>query len=67
MITMKTVTVFIPSSSCNMRISNRRNSSLSSSRRRRSLGNLHCRRGTKPGKLCLKMGFLTVFYWIEKE
>jgi hypothetical protein len=56
------------SSSCNMRISNRRNSSLSSRRRsagnlplssrcnkysslcnRRSPGNLHCRRGTRPG------------------
>jgi hypothetical protein len=59
------------SSSCNMRISNRRNSNLSSSRRRsacnvllsnrcnkysrlcnkRSPGNLHCRRGTRPGNL----------------
>jgi hypothetical protein len=67
------------SSSCNMRISNRRNSSLSSRRRsagnlalssrcnkyhnlynRRSPGNLHCRRGTRPGNLCLKMRFLTV-------
>jgi hypothetical protein len=67
------------SSSCNLRIINRRNSSLSSSRRsagnlplrsrcskyislcnRRSLGNLHCRRGTMPGNLCLKMRFLTV-------
>jgi hypothetical protein len=56
------------SSICNMRISNRRNSSLSSRRRsagnlplssrcnkynslynRRSPGNLHCRRGTRPG------------------
>jgi hypothetical protein len=58
------------SSSCNMRISNRRNNNLFSSRRRsagnlptttasansrRSLGNLHCRRGTRPGYLCLKM------------
>jgi hypothetical protein len=62
-----------------MRISNRRNSSLSSSRssasnlslssicnkynslcNRRSLGNLHCRRGTRPGNLCLNMIFLTV-------
>jgi hypothetical protein len=67
------------SSSCNMRISNIQNSSLSSRRRsagnlplssrcnkysslynRRSLGNLHCRRGTRPGNLCLKMRFLTV-------
>jgi hypothetical protein len=63
------------SSSSNMRISNRRNSSLFSRRRRsvgnlplssrcnkyrspcnkRSPGNLHCRRGTMPGNLCLKM------------
>jgi hypothetical protein len=68
------------SSSCNVRINNRRNSSLSSSRRRsagnlplssrcnkynslynrRSPGNLHCRRGTGPGNLCLKTRFLTV-------
>jgi hypothetical protein len=68
------------SSSCNMRISNIRNSSLSSSSRRsadnlplssrcnkysslcnrRSPGNLHCRRGTKPGNLCLNMRFITV-------
>jgi hypothetical protein len=68
------------SSSCNMRISNRQNSSLSSSRRRsagnlplssrcnkysslcnrRSPGILHCRMGTRPGNLCLKMRFLTV-------
>jgi hypothetical protein len=67
------------SSSCNMRISNRRNNSLSSRRRsagnlplssrcnkynslcnRRSPGNLHCKRGTRPGNLCLKMRFLTV-------
>jgi hypothetical protein len=68
------------SSSCNMRISNRRNSSLSNSRRRsegnlplssrcnkynslcnrRIPGNLHCRRGNRPGNLCLKMRFLTV-------
>jgi hypothetical protein len=27
---------------------------------RRSPGNLHCRRGTRPGNLCLKMRFLTV-------
>jgi hypothetical protein len=27
---------------------------------RRSPGNLHCRRGTGPGNLCLKMRFLTV-------
>jgi hypothetical protein len=67
-------------SSCNMRIRNRRNNSLSSSRRRsagnlplcsrcnkyNSLcnrtnpGNLHCRRGTRPGNLCLKMRFLNV-------
>jgi hypothetical protein len=63
------------SSSSNMRISNRRNSSLFSRRRRsvgnlplssrcnkyrspcnkRSPGNIHCRRGTMPGNLCLKM------------
>jgi hypothetical protein len=63
-----------------MSISNRRNNSLSSSRRRsgsnlpissrgnkynnlcnrRSPSNLHCRRGTRPGNLCLKMRFLTV-------
>jgi hypothetical protein len=63
-----------------MRISNRRNSILSSSRRRsagnlplssrwnkynnlcnrRSQGNIHCRRGTRPGNLYLKMRFLTV-------
>jgi hypothetical protein len=67
------------SSCCNMRISNRRNSSLPSRRRsagnlplscrcnkynslcnRRSPGNLHCRRGTRPGNLFLKMRFLTV-------
>jgi hypothetical protein len=67
------------SSSCNKRISNRRNSSLSSRRRsagnlplsskcnkynslcnRRSPGNLHCRRGNRPGNLYLKMRFLTV-------
>jgi hypothetical protein len=68
------------SSSCNMRISNRRNSSLSSSRRRsagnlplssrckkyrslcnrRNSGNLHCRRGTRLGNLCLNMRFLTM-------
>jgi hypothetical protein len=67
------------SSSCNMGIRNRRNSSLSSKRRiagnlplssrcnkyssfcnRRSPGNLHYRRGTGPGNLCLKMRFLTV-------
>jgi hypothetical protein len=27
---------------------------------RRSLGNLHCRRGTRPENLCLKMKFLTI-------
>jgi hypothetical protein len=63
-----------------MRISNKRNSGLSSSRRRstgnlplssrcnkynslynrRSPGNIHCRRGTRAGNLCLKMRFLTV-------
>jgi hypothetical protein len=63
-----------------MRISNRRNSNLSNSRRRsagnlplssrcnmynslcnrRSPDNLHFRRGTRPGNLCLKMRFLTV-------
>jgi hypothetical protein len=67
-------------SSCNKRISNRRNNSLSHSRRRsadnlplssrcnkynslcnrRNPDNLHCRRGTRPGNLCLKMRFLTV-------
>jgi hypothetical protein len=75
------------SSSCNMRIGNRRNSSLSSSRRRsagnlplssrcnkysslcnrRSPGNLHCRRGTRPGNLCLKMRFLTVLLGQNKN
>jgi hypothetical protein len=29
-------------------------------RRRRILGNIHCRRGTRPGNLYLKMRFLTV-------
>jgi hypothetical protein len=68
------------SSSNNMRISNKRNNSLysSSSRsasnlplnsrcnkynslyNRRNPGNLHCRTGTRPGNLCLKMRFLTV-------
>jgi hypothetical protein len=68
------------SSSCNMRISNRRNSSPSSSKRRsacnlplssrcnkysrlcnkRIPGNLHCRRVTGTGNICLKMRFLTV-------
>jgi hypothetical protein len=67
------------SNNCNMKISNRRNSSLSSRRRsagnlplsnrcnkynnlcnRRSPSNLHFRRGTRTGKLCLKMRFLTV-------
>jgi hypothetical protein len=68
------------SSSCYMRISNIRNNSLSSSRtrsagnlplssrcnkyssiyNRRSPGNLHCTRGTRPVNLCLKMRFLTV-------
>jgi hypothetical protein len=67
------------SSSCNMRISNKRNNNLSSRRRsagnlplssrcnkysslcnRRSPGNLHYRRGTRPGNLCLKMRLLTV-------
>jgi hypothetical protein len=62
-----------------MRISNRQNNSLSSSRRsagnlpissrckkynslcnRRSPDNLHCRRGTRPGNLCLNMRFLIV-------
>jgi hypothetical protein len=63
-----------------MRIIYRRNSSLSSSRKRsagnlplssrcvkyislynrRSLGNLHCRRGTRLGNLYLKMRLLTV-------
>jgi hypothetical protein len=65
---------------CNMRIRNRRNNSLSNSSRRsagnlplssrcnkysslynrRSPGNLHNRRGTRPGNLCLKMRFLIV-------
>jgi hypothetical protein len=68
------------SSNCNKRISNTPNISLSSSSRRsagnlplssrcnkynnlcnrRSPGNLHCRRGTRPKNLCLKMRFLTV-------
>jgi hypothetical protein len=67
------------SSSCDMRISNRRNNSLSSSKRstcnlplssrcnkysrlcnKRIPGNLHCRRGTGTGNLCLKMRFLTL-------
>jgi hypothetical protein len=62
-----------------MRISNRRNSSLSSRRRSasnlplssrfnkysslcnmRSPGNLHCRRGARPGNLYLKIRFLIV-------
>jgi hypothetical protein len=62
-----------------MRLSNRRNNSLSSRRRstgnpplssrcnkynslcnRRSPGNLHYRRGTRPGNLYLTMRFLTV-------
>jgi hypothetical protein len=63
-----------------MRISNRRNNSLSSRKRRsagnlplsrrcnkysslcnrRNPGNLHCRRGTGPGNLYLKMRFLIV-------
>jgi hypothetical protein len=66
-------------SSCNMRISNRRNNSLSRWRRsignlplssrcnkysslcnRRSPDNLHYRRGTRPGNLCLNMRFLIV-------
>jgi hypothetical protein len=75
------------SSSCNMRISNRRNSNLSSSRRRsagnlplssrcnkysslcnrRNPGNLHCRRGARPGKLCVKMRFLTVLMGQNKN
>jgi hypothetical protein len=75
------------SSSCNMRISNIRSSSLSSSRRRsagnlplssrcnkynslcnrRSPGNLHYRRGTRPGNLCLKMRFLTVLLGQNKN
>jgi hypothetical protein len=69
------------SSNCDMRISNKQNSNLSSSssrrtdnlslsswcnmynslcNRRRSPCNLHCRKGTKPGNLCLNMRFLTV-------
>jgi hypothetical protein len=65
------------SSNCNMRITNRRNNSLSSrsagnlplsSRcnkysslcNRRSPGNLHCRRRTRPRNLCLNMRFLTM-------
>jgi hypothetical protein len=67
-------------SSCNMRISNRQNSSLSSNKRRiasnlplsnrcnkynslcnrRNPGNLHCKRGTRPGNLYLKLRFLIV-------
>jgi hypothetical protein len=67
------------SSSYNMRISNRRNNNLSSRKRSagnlplssrcnkynslcnsRSLDNFHCRKGTRPGNLCLKMRFLTM-------
>jgi hypothetical protein len=31
--------------------------------RRRSPDNLHCRRGTRLGNLCLKMRFLIVLLW----
>jgi hypothetical protein len=76
------------SRSCNMRIGNRRNSSLCSNKRRspdnlplssrcnmysslcnrrRSPGNLHCRRGTRPGNLYLKMRFLTVLLGRNKN
>jgi hypothetical protein len=67
------------SSSCSMRISNRRNNSLSNRRRsagnlplssrcnkynnlcnKRSPGNLHYRRGTRPGNLFLKTRLLTM-------
>jgi hypothetical protein len=70
-----------------MRISNRRNNSLFSSRRRsaynlplsskcnkysslcnrRSPSNLHCRRGTRPGNLCLKMRFSTILLGQNKN
>jgi hypothetical protein len=33
---------------------------------RRSPGNLHCRRGTRPGNLCLKMRFLTVLMGLNR-
>jgi hypothetical protein len=42
------------SSRCNMY------NTLCNRRRRRSPDNLHCKRGTRPGNLCLKMRFLTV-------
>jgi hypothetical protein len=43
----------------NLPLSSRCNSSLCN--RRRSPGNLHYRRRTRPGNLCLKMRFLIVF------
>jgi hypothetical protein len=71
------------SSSCNMRISNRRNNSFSSSSRRstgnlplssrcnkynslfnrRSPGNLHYRRGTRPGNLYL-LAVVAAIFWL---
>jgi hypothetical protein len=44
----------------NLPLSSRCNMYNSLCNRRRSSGNLHCKRGTRPGNLCLKMGFLTV-------
>jgi hypothetical protein len=35
--------------------------------RRRSSGNLHCRRGTMPGNLYLKMRFLTILLGLNKN
>jgi hypothetical protein len=46
-------------SACNLPLSSRCNKYSSLCNRRRP-GNLHCRRGTRPGNLCLKMRFLTV-------
>jgi hypothetical protein len=47
-------------SSGNLPLSNRCNKYSSLYNRRRSPGNLHWRRGTRPGNLCLKMRFLTL-------
>jgi hypothetical protein len=44
----------------NLPLSSRCNKYNSLCNRRRSPGNLHCRRGTRPENLCLKMRFLTV-------
>jgi hypothetical protein len=46
-------------SACNLPLSSRCNK-YSSLCNRRNPGNLHCRRGTRPGNLCLKMRFLTM-------